>query len=539
MNKTEKKILVILALAQFILTLDSTVMNVSISTLVADLHTTVGGVQTAITFYTLVMAAFMIPGAKIGDLIGRKKAFIIGTIIYGMGSLITSMSVNLGMLLFGWSLLEGVGAALMIPAMLSLIASNYSAGPKRVKAYASTAAIGAVGAAVGPIVGGALTTYATWRLAFLGEVVVVVYILLKRGVIKDSVVAQKVKGFDWRGTIFAASGLGLLVYGILQASSYGLLKTREAYSILGWSVPVGGISPTIVLTALGVLLLSVFVWWQARQNKRSAPALLNLSLLKNKVVRSGAATIFFQLLLLGGVMYGISLYLQMELGYNAMQTGLTLLPLSVMILVLAMRGEKMATKYPSRFLIRVGFLCMLLGSAWLGLRAGKNPSGIDFLPCLALFGAGMGIMASQLQNVVQNSVSEKQSAETSGIMATFQYLGQSFGTAISGVLIMSVFVITGTTLVAQNANLTAGEKAQLTAAIEAKPQIVSDAQLQQATNELPAEKANEVALINSQTRQKALSSMFILLSVVSLAGLLTAQNLPNNKPKILEAQQTP
>ncbi len=529
MNKIEKKILIMLAMAQFILTLDSTVMNVSISTLVVDLNTTVSGIQAAITFYTLIMAAFMIPGAKIGDIIGRKKAFMIGTVIYGTGSLITALSPNLGVLIFGWSFLEGLGAALMIPAMLSLIASNYPAGSKRVKAYATVAAIAAIGAAVGPIVGGVLTTYATWRLAFLGEVLVVIYILLKGGVIKDSAVANKVKSFDYLGTILSASGLSVLILGILKASTYGLLRARVPVVINGNEViSVGGISPTVILTIIGFGLLGLFALWQNHRKKQSKAALVDLSLFKNKIVRAGTGTIFFQLLLLGGVMYGVSLYLQLELGYNAMKTGLTLLPLSVMILVLASRGDIMAKKYSSRAIIRAGFVLMLIGSAWLGYKASGNPDGLSFLPSLGLFGAGMGMMASQLQNVVQSSVKASESAETSGLMATFQYLGQSFGTAISGVLVIAIFIGVGSNVVAQNPDLNSSQKAQLTNVIETNPQLVSNEQIEQATAGLPESTANTVEEINAQTRKSALSGMFVMLSVVSLFGLLATKNLPDN-----------
>lgn len=532
MNKIEKKILIMLAMAQFILTLDSTVMTVSISTLVVDLNTTVSGIQAAITFYTLVMAAFMIPGAKIGDMIGRKKAFMLGVVIYGTGSFITAISQGLPSLLFGWSLLEGLGAALMIPAMLSLIASNYPSGPKRVKAYATVAAIGAIGAAVGPIVGGLLTTYATWRLAFLGEVAVVIYILLKGKVIKDSALTEKVTSFDWVGTILSASGLSVLILGILQASKYGLFVARQPVIYGGQEIiPAGGVSPTVLLTILGFGLLAFFAAWQNRRKKHKQAALIDMSIFKNKIVRSGTGTIFFQLMLLGGVMYGLSLYLQMQLGYNAIQTGVTMLPLSAAILLLASRGSIMAGKFSSRTIVRVGFTSMLLGSAWLGYKANQNPDGLAFLPSLALFGAGMGMIASQLQNTVQNSVDEKSSAETSGLMSTFQFLGQSFGTAISGVLIVATFISVGTGLVAQNPDLNTAQKEQLTMAIETQPQILSDADVEKAVADLPPSTAQTVTDINAETRQAALSGMFVLLSVLSLFGLLATKNLPAKDPK--------
>lgn len=532
MNKIEKRILIMLALAQFILTLDSTVMNVSISTLVADLNTTVNGIQAAITFYTLVMAAFMIPGAKIGDMIGRKKAFMTGVAIYGAGSFITAISQGLPSLLFGWSLLEGLGAALMIPAMLSLIASNYPKGPKRVKAYATVAAIGAIGAAVGPIVGGLLTTYATWRLAFIGEVLVVVYIIYKGKIIKDSALTEKVMSFDWIGTILSATGLSVLVIGILQASKYGMFVARQPFYITGKEfLSTGDISPTILLTFVSIGLLAFFGIWQNRRKKHGQAVLIDMAIFKNNVVTAGTGTIFFQLMLLGGVMYGLSLYLQLQLGYNAIQTGMTMLPLSAAILLFASRGSIMASKFSSRTIVRVGFVAMLIGSAWLGYKANQNPSGLAFLPSLVFFGAGMGMIASQLQNTVQNSVEEKSSAEASGLMSTFQFLGQSFGTAISGVLIVATFTAVGTNLVAQNPELNSRQKSQLTAAIETKPQLLTDQQVQEATEGLPPGTTQTIESINAETRKAALSGMFIFLSILSALGLLATKNLPLTDPK--------
>lgn len=531
MNKIEKQVLLIMAMAQFILTLDSTVMNVSISTLVVDLHTTVSGVQLAITFYTLIMAAFMIAGAKIGDIIGRKKAFVIGLIIYGIGSFITAISPNLAILMFGWSFLEGIGAALIIPAMLSLIAGNYPEGPKRIKAYASVAAMAAIGAAVGPIIGGVLTTYATWRLAFLSEVLVVIYILIKRGIIRDAIAKVADTSFDWFGLVFSASGLALLVYGILQAATYGLVKARKDWVVGGKTLLLAGqISPTIILMSIGLLLLLAFAILEQYRIRARKTALLNLKLLRIKTVSSGVWTIFFQLLLLGGVMYGVALYVQIDLGYNAMKTGLTLLPLSVMILLLASRGSVMAGKWSARTLCRVGFVLMLGGSILLGLRSGNQASGLQLAPALVLLGAGMGIIAAQLQNSVQNSVSAKDSAEVSGLMATFQYLGQSFGTALSGVLIVSTMIVVSGNLISHS-SLSVSQQQQLSTAYEQQAQVISDSQIKTATANQTPEVQQEVVSINAEVRNKSLSSMFILLAVISLLGLFATKNLPADTAK--------
>ena len=169
-------ILFTLATGQFLMTLDTSVMNVSIATVADDLGTTVTGVQTAITLYTLVMASLMVLGGKIGSIMGRKRAFSIGCIIYGCGSMTTALAPNLTVLIIGWSFLEGIGAVLIMPAIVGLVAGNFPPGA-RAKAYGLIAAAGAIAVAVGPVIGGFMTTYFSWRYVFAGEVIIVIAIL--------------------------------------------------------------------------------------------------------------------------------------------------------------------------------------------------------------------------------------------------------------------------------------------------------------------------------------------------------------------------
>jgi len=532
MTKREKTILVLLAMAQFILTLDSTVMNVSISTLVVDLDTTIYGVQSAITFYTLVMAASMIPGAKIGDIIGRRKAFIVGLIIYGVGSFITSISPNVQILTFGWSVLEGLGAGLIMPAMISLISGNFKDKSARIKAFSTVAAMAAIGAGVGPIIGGLLTTYATWRLAFLGEVLIVIYILLKRGAIEDVPLEGEKPTLDVVGVILNASGLVLIVEGILLSSTYGLIHARQDFSISGNVViSAGSIAPTIYFLAVGVLLMAGFVWWQVHREHSGKLPLVHLGILKHRAVSSGLGTIFSQQFLLGGVMYTLALYTQMELGYNAIQTGVTMLPLSVMILVLASRSEKYTARFSTRLIVRTGLILLVLGSIWLGLRAGSNPDWLDLAPTLALVGAGVGILASQIQNIIQSAVPPDESAEASGLTATFQNLGMSFGTAISGVFLVGILLVSSTNLINENTVLGSQEKTQLQQGFNDQARIVSDQEIQEMTASLPPEEAQAVTSINAQARENALTGVFILLGVLSSLGLLATFGLSKEKPE--------
>lgn len=536
MTKTEKRILILLSMAQLILTLDSTVMNVSISTLVVDLNTTIGGVQSAITFYTLVMAAFMIAGAKIGDIIGRKKAFVIGLLIYGTGSAITALAPNINVLKLGWSLLEGLGAALIIPAMISLIASNFKAGASRVKAYGTLAAMAAVGAGIGPIVGGLLTTYASWRYAFAGEVLIVIYILLNRKVIVDSALGKEKPKLDWLGVGLIASSMVSIVQGILMAGTYGLLKARQDYVFNGQVlISEGGLSPTVWLVLTGLIILALFVAWQRYRERHQKYPLIHLSLFKNSVVNSGNGSIFATQFLLGGIMYALALFLQMQLQYDALSTGITMLPLSLMILVAASRGSVMSTKFAPRRIVQGGFTLIVLGTIWLGIKAGSTNSGWDLVPSMIFIGSGLGIIFSQLQNLVQSAVTTKDSAEASGLFATFQNLGMSFGTAMSGVILVAVLLTTSANLIGSNTTLNSQQKEQLNSAYEKQAQVVSDAQVEAALEGQPDNVSQAVLDINSEARQKSLSATFILMALMSGFGLLSTIKLPKDKPKKLTA----
>jgi MFS family permease len=533
MKKAERTVLILLCMAQLILTLDSTVMNVSISALVKDLNTTVSAVQSAIAFYTLVMAAFMIAGAKIGDIIGRKKAFVIGLIIYGCGSFITSISPNIMVLKLGWSLLEGLGAVLIIPAMISLISANFDKGPKRVKAYATLAAMAAIGAAIGPIIGGLLTTYASWRYVFAGEVLIVLYILLRNSKIIDTVLDSAKPRLDWVGAGLTAAGMFCIVQGILIASTYGFLRSRQDYSINGNVVlKAGQISPSIILVLLGALIFVGFVFWQKHRSKIGKDVLVHLRLFYNGIVQSGLGSILILYLIMGGTMYAIALFTQVNLGYDAIESGITLLPLSVMILLLASRGTIMAIKFAPRYIVRVGFLVIFFGAILLGVFGRNATSGWYLVPGIAVVGAGIGIIMSQLQNLVQSSVEIKDASETSGLMATFQNLGMSIGTALSGVILVASLLNVSSSLIAQNTTLTQAQKDQLNTAYASNTQIVSDAQVVSATSSLPSDVQQQVVEINAQARQTALVRVFILFGLLSLLGLIATIKLPKVKPGI-------
>jgi MFS family permease len=312
--------ILILAAAQFVMVLDSSVMNVAISQIAADLDTTIEGVQLAITAYTLVMAAFMLAGAKLGDIWGRDRAFAVGLAVYGLGSLTTALSPNLAVLLFGWSLVEGLGAVLVIPAIAALIAANYE-GKDRAFAYGIIGGVAAAAVAAGPLIGGWVTTMFTWRLVFVGEVVIVAVILLVRRRMRPSPRAEHPPTIDVVGALLSAAGLGLIVFAILQSASWGWVDPKAAPTIAGREItPLGfSVVPFLILAGLGIL--AAFGSWEERLARLGRDALLDLSLLAITTLRAGASTLLMQQLVLLGTFFILPVYLQVVLGLDAFGTG--------------------------------------------------------------------------------------------------------------------------------------------------------------------------------------------------------------------------
>ena len=333
--------LMMLASAQFVMVLDTSVMNVAISQIVEDLDTTIQGVQTAITMYTLVMAAFMLLGAKLGDILGRNRAFAIGLAIYGAGSLTTALSPNLAVLLIGWSGIEGFGAVLVIPAIAALTAASYE-GRERALAYALLGGVAAIAVAAGPLIGGWVTTEFSWRYVFAAETVVVIIILLLRGQIPRAAAAERRPQLDIVGVALSASGLGLIVFAILRSSVWGFVQPRTPPTIDGTEITPLGFSPVPFLVLGGLALLGAFVVWEQRRARLGRDQLLDPTLLRVAQLRAGLSTLLGQQLVLMGTFFVIPVYLQVVLGLDAFETGKRLLPLSVAMLVFALLGPRIA-----------------------------------------------------------------------------------------------------------------------------------------------------------------------------------------------------
>jgi MFS family permease len=528
-NKT--LFLVVVALAQFIIIVDSTFMSVSISTLVVDLQTSVTAVQTAISLYTLVMASLMIAGAKIGDIFGRRKIFFVGLTIYAAGTLIASLSPNIVTFIIGWSFMEGIGAALMLPAMVALIAGNYPAGKERTKAYAVLAMVGSSAAAIGPIVGGIFTTYLSWRLAFFSELFVVAFIVLNRHIIKDAIYQGKLPSFDFKGFILTVAGFVSLVGGIILASYYGILHARTDVVVAGQTIITAGqLSPTVWLVLTGLSILTIFYFYEKSRLDKKLSVLIDVRLFSQRIVVAGSFTMFAQYLATASIIYSLALYLQMGLGYSAIQNGLTLLPLSIAVVIAALFGSKvLASRIAPRWVVMAGFGFMTFGSASMGLTARNATSGIDFALGIFLIGLGVGLIASQNQNLVISSVPNKFSSEISGVLNTCLNIGSSMGTALAGAIIITSFIFNFTSQVDDSTSFTDGQKTQINTAVNQKAQIVSNTAFESLVITIPQPQQTDLVNINSQARQTALTRIYIVIGGIGIMGILASLLIPNTK----------
>lgn len=467
-TKTSWAVIAMLAAAQFIMVLDTTVMNVSISQVVEDLNTTILGLQTAITFYTLVMAAFMLIGGKLGDRWGAKRAYMIGLLIYGTGSLITSLSPNLTVLLIGWSFIEGFGAILVIPAIAALIALTYT-GRQRALAYGILGGITGVSAALGPLIGGWVTTNLTWRIVFAGETVVVLLLMLFLRLIPPT--QGRPGKLDLGGALLSAAGLGIAVFGVLRSSQWGWLTPKSAAPV----TPLG-LSPVVLLLVAGVILLALFIRREEALTAAGKEPLLDVRLLKIPRLRAGLNTLASQQFMIMGIFFVLPLYLQTVLGYNALETGIRILPLSLSLFAFALLGASLSARYSAKRIVEIGLIAMLSGGVLLIAFTDPSLNTTGFAIALALVGAGNGLLVSQLGNVIMSSVSSERSSEAGGLQGTAQNLGASLGTALVGSMLIASLVGNFQQAVLTNPALTDISN-QVIVAAEENANFVTDDQL--------------------------------------------------------------
>jgi MFS family permease len=512
--------LVTLAAGQFLMILDSSVMNVSIATVAKDVGTTVTGIQTAITLYTLVMASLMITGGKLGQIFGHKRAFAVGCVIYGCGSLTTALSPSLGVLLFGWSFLEGAGAALILPAIVALVASNFDRAG-RPRAYGLVFAAGAIAVATGPLIGGLFTTYLSWRWVFAGEVLVVLVILVLARRMAGAA-PQERPHLDLLGTALSAAGLSLIVFGILRSGAWGFVQPKP--NAPEWF----GLSPAIWLVLAGGAVLFLFVLWENRRLAHGEEPLINPTILRNPTLRGGLTSFFFQYLLQAGLFFAVPLFLSVALGLSAIATGVRLLPLSLTLLLAAVGVPRAFPSASPRTVVRVGFLALFAGIVVMvgALDAGAG-AGIVTWPML-LAGLGIGALASQLGAVTVSSVPDEQSGEVGGLQNTLTNLGASIGTALSGAVLITALTTSFFAGIQHNsavpASITSKAKSELASGVP----FVSDSQLKKSLDKagVPENQANAIVDENSSARLAALRSALTVLALIALIAVFMTFRIP-------------
>jgi EmrB/QacA subfamily drug resistance transporter len=490
-----RSLAVLLAMAMFVLVVDTSLMNVSIAKVVEDLGTTVSGVQSAIALEALVSAAFILIGSKVGDLIGRKRAFVLGLLGYALGALAMAFSQSLTAIIVFWAIVGGLGASLLLPAMQSLIHGNFQ-GAAQKQAYALVGAAAAIAAAVGPLLGGFLTTVLSWRVGFLLEVVVIAVVLSGLGRIRDVPFTGE-RAVDVVGALLSAVGMGGVVIGILV--------WQEGGEFVG------------LLIAIGLVALGSLAWWLVRRKRAGKPTLLDPDLFKLDLFRLGIFSQMLQNIALGGAMIALPIYLQMVLEYNALQTGLTLAPLSLTMFGTALLAGKRAGRRRPAALIRAGSALLTVGMLLLLPIVPRAHSGWALVIPLIIAGAGLGLLVSQLNNYTLSPISDERVSEAAGVNSAAGSFGLSFGLAFAGAIMLATLSIAFTQKAQDSTVLPPASQEQVANALEDDAEVMSNTQLQKQLAGQPPEIRDEIIAINTDARPLALQ---VALLVPILAGLL-------------------
>ncbi len=516
----DRRLALLLAMAMFVFVIDTSLMNVSISAVVGDLDTTVSGVQSAIAIEALVSAAFILIGSKVGDLTGRKRAYVLGLLLYISGALAMVFAQSLTPVIVFWAVIGGLGASLYLPAMQSLIHGNFE-GTARAQAYALVGASAAIAAAIGPLLGGFLTTYLSWRVGFMLEAVVIVVVLLGSRTLLRDVEYTGERGVDVVGAVLSVLGMGGLVLGILAWQEGG-----EA---------VGA------LLAAGLIAMTVLVRWLLRRRREGKPALLDPHLFAAKLFSFGIAQGVLQQIALGGMLIALPIYLQMVLGYNAMEAGLSLAPLSLTMFAVALVAGRRAGRRRPATLILVGFALLLAALALLIPFIPRVDSGWYLAVPLVLAGAGLGLLVSQLNNYTLAPISDDRVGEAAGVNSATGSFGLSLGLAFAGAVMLAALSIAFTGKSETSDVFTPAEQQQVASALEDDAQLMSDAQLEELLVGQPADVREEIVRINDDARPLALQVALGIPLLAALVGLLLSLRMlrlpdPSPRPATADAQ---
>jgi EmrB/QacA subfamily drug resistance transporter len=507
----DQRLALLLAMAMFVLVVDTSLMNVSISAVVHDLGTSVSAVQSAIALEALVSAAFILIGSKVGDLIGRKKAYVLGLLAYAVGALSMTFAQSVTAIVVFWAVVGGLGASLLLPAMQSLIHGNFE-GAAQKKVYALVGASAAIAAAVGPLIGGFITTFLSWRVGFALEVVIIAIVLSGMGRVRD-VPYTGPRHIDAVGAVLSVLGMGGIVLGVLV-----------------WQE--GGESVAALLV-VGAVAMGSLAYWLVHRRRDEKPTLVDPDLFRSKLFRYGVAGQMLQQIALGGAMIALPIFLQMVLEYNALQTGLSMAPLSLtMFGVALLAGKKSGTRRPSA-VIRAGFALLSVGFAVLIAIVPRADSGWYLLVPLVIAGAGLGLLVSQLNNYTLSPVDEERVSEAAGVNSASGSFGLSFGLAFAGAIMLSTLAITFTNMANSSAVFSPAEQQRVADGLEEDAQILSNSQLEDLLVGQPKDIQDEIIRINTEARPISLQVALLVPLFAGLLGLANAfrmMRLPDPAP---------
>jgi EmrB/QacA subfamily drug resistance transporter len=501
----------LLAMAMFVLVVDTSLMNVSISAVVRDLDTTASGVQSAIALEALVSAAFILINSKIGDLIGRKRAYILGLCAYAVGAIAMMLAQDLRAIVVFWAIIGGLGASLLLPAMQSLIHGNFQ-GAAQKKTYALVGASAAIAAAVGPLLGGLVTTYLSWRVGFGLEVVIIAVVLSQMRLVKD-VAYTGSRRIDVVGAILSVLGMGGVVLGILV--------WQEGGELVG------------VLIAGGATALAGLAFWLVHRKRSGKPTLLDPDLFAHLNFRIGATQQMLQQIALGGAMIVLPLFLQMTLDYNAMEAGLSLAPLSLSMFAMAMlAGRKAADRRPAN-LVLAGFGLVTVGVVVIIPLVPRVDTGWYLVVPLIITGCGLGLLVSQLNNFTLAPISEDRISEAAGVNSAAGNFGLSFGLAVAGGVMLWSLALGFTALTESSTVIPPAQQDRIADVLETDAEVMSNSQLQQQIADEPPAVQEEILAINTDARDRSLQIALLVPAVAGLLGLansLRMRRLPDLAP---------
>jgi EmrB/QacA subfamily drug resistance transporter len=495
-----QRLAILLAMAMFVLVVDTSLMNVSIAAVVRDLDTTVSGVQSAIALEALVSAAFILIGSKVGDLIGRRRAYVLGLLGYAVGALAMTLAQGLTAIIIFWAVVGGIGASLLLPSMQSLIHGNFE-GAAQKKAYALVGAAAAIAAAVGPLLGGFITTYLSWRIGFLLEVVIIAVVLANIRLVRDAPYTGP-RGVDAGGAVLSVLGMGGIVLGILVWQEGG-----EA---------VGA------LMVIGAIAMAGLVFWLARRKRQGKPTLLDPELFTSKHFRLGISQQLLQQIALGGTMIALPIYLQMVLEYNAMEAGLSIAPLSLSMFGVALLAGRRAGKRRPSSIVRLGFALLTVGLSLLIPIVPRADSGWYLLVPLVIAGSGLGLLVSQLNNYTLAPISEERVSEAAGVNSAGGSFGLSFGLAFAGAIMLATLSITFTDMAEASSVLAPAEQQRVANALEDDAQVLSNTQLDELLVGQPEDVQDEIIRINTEARPLALQVALLVPILAGLVGLFNS-----------------